>query len=230
MQKNNEKNCEINIALPKITNLSKKSIELTKNIYIEEGINIDNTFNLNCFLISKERKNIPILIDKVIYDKNMNNSVEEKFEINKIKEVEKMGKFLQNGEFDKLFNLVGLVNQSDPNQEYLKDAEEIYKYRYSLDKKNINYLYSVAISQILQKKSSEASKILLEIKRIDSNNPNLYLAKSILDIYNFNPRKAEKNIILAKSLNKNQGLENTIETVNLISNILNLRIRSFFNL
>ena len=97
-------------------------------------------------------------------------------------------------------------------------------------KKNINYLYSVAISQILQKKSSEASKILLEIKRIDSNNPNLYLAKSILDIYNFNPRKAEKNIILAKRLNKNQGLEKTIETVNFISNILNLRIRSLTDL
>ncbi len=141
-----------------------------------------------------------------------------------------MGKFLKNGDFDNLFNLVGLVNQSDPNQEYLKDAEEIFKYRYAIDKSNIDYLYSVAISQILKKKSSEASRTLQEIKKIDSNNPNLYLAKSIVDIYNFNPRKAEKNIQLAKSLNKNKDLEKTIDTVNLISNIINLRIRSFTDL
>ena len=44
-----------------------------------------------------------------------------------------MGKFLKNGEFDKLFNLVGLVNQSDADQKYLTDAEEIFKYRYELD-------------------------------------------------------------------------------------------------
>ena len=63
-----------------------------------------------------------------------------------------MGKFLKNGEFDNLFNLVGLVNQSDPEQEYLKDAEKIFKYRYELDKSNIKNLYNIAISQILQKK------------------------------------------------------------------------------
>ena len=40
-----------------------------------------------------------------------------------------MGKFLKYGEFDKLFSLV--INQSNrPNQEYLKDSEKIFKYRY----------------------------------------------------------------------------------------------------
>ena len=40
--------------------------------------------------------------------------------------------YLKIGEFDKLFNLVGLVNQSDPDQEYLKDAEKIFKFRYQI--------------------------------------------------------------------------------------------------
>ena len=53
-------------------------------------------------------------------------------------------KFLKSGEFDKLFNLVGLVNQSDPDQEYLKDAEAIFKYRYELD--NSNILFTVCIN------------------------------------------------------------------------------------
>ena len=75
-----------------------------------------------------------------------------------------------------------------------------------------------------------ASEILLKIQRIDSNNPNLYLAKSIVDIYNFKPREAEKNIIIAKKLNTNENLKNTLETVNFLSNLINLRISSFINL
>ena len=138
-----------------------------------------------------------------------------------------MGKFLKNGEFDNLFNLVGLVNQSDPEQEYLKDAEKIFKYRYELDNSNIKNLYNIAISQILQKKSSEASKTLLEIQKVDPNNSNLYLAKSIVDIYNFKPRQAEKNILIAKKLNKNKSLKDSIQTINIISNLINLRIKSF---
>ena len=228
--KNSERNYEINIALPEIINLSRKNIELIKNINVDADISIDDTFKFSCILISKEFEKSPVIINKIIYDKNINIESKEEFEINKIKEVEKMGNFLKNGEFDKLFNLVGLVNQSDPNQEYLKDAEAIFKYRSELDKNNIDYLYRIAISQILQKKSSEASKILLEIAKFDNNNPYLYLAMSVVDIYNFNPRNAERNILTAKKLNKNEKMKNTLETINLISNIVNLRISSFINL
>tara|TARA_Y100001978_G_C23412299_1_gene299715 strand:+ start:266 stop:406 length:141 start_codon:yes stop_codon:yes gene_type:complete len=45
-----------------------------------------------------------------------------------------------------------------------------------------------------------------------------------------NPRKAEENILIAKKLNKNDSLKNTIKTVNTISNIINLRIRSLIDL
>ena len=54
-----------------------------------------------------------------------------------------MGEHLKSGDFDKLYNLVGLVNQSDPEQEYLKNAEKIFKYRYKLNSNNYNYLYQL---------------------------------------------------------------------------------------
>ena len=226
--KKNQESYEINIALPEIINLSRKNIDLIKNIAIKKDINIDDSFQFNCILLSKENEKLPISIHKVIHIKNI-NKLSEEFEINKIEEVEKMGKFLKSGEFDKLFNLVGLVNQSDPDQEYLKDAEAIFKYRYELDNSNINYLYNIVISQILQKKTIEASKILLDIQKIDSDNPILYLTKSIVDIYNFQPRQAEQNITIAKKLNTKESLKETIEIVNLFSNLLNLRIRSFID-
>ena len=69
---------------------------------------------------------------------------------NKISKVELLGDFLRKGQFEKLFNLVGAINQSDPKQIYLKDAEEIYSQKYR-DDKNIRYLYNVLICQILQR-------------------------------------------------------------------------------
>ena len=140
-----------------------------------------------------------------------------------------MAEYLRLGEFDKLFNLVGVVNQSDPDQEYLKNAEKIFKYRYQLNN-NYDYLYKIAISQILQKKSIEASNSLKEIMKYEKNNSNLYLAKSIVDIYNFNPRKADKNIQMASKLNNDENLISTINSIKLISNFLNFKIRNLINI
>ena len=141
-----------------------------------------------------------------------------------------MGKFLKDGEFDKLFNLVGLVNQSDPYQGYLKDGEKIFKYRYKSNKRNLDYLYNIAISQILQRKSNEAANTLRQIINLDKSNSNLYLAKAVVDIYNFNPRQAEKNINLASKFNNDQNLYSTINSIKTISNIINFRIRSLMKI
>ena len=46
-----KKNYEINIALPKIINLSSKNIHLMKNINFEDSIDIDESFAFNCYLI-----------------------------------------------------------------------------------------------------------------------------------------------------------------------------------
>ena len=138
--------------------------------------------------------------------------------------------YLKIGEFDKLFNLVGLVNQSDPDQEYLKDAEKIFKFRYQLNINNYDYLYNIAIAQILQRKSNEAANTLKNIMRFDKSNPNLYLAKSVVDIYNLNPRQADKNIQIASKLNNEENLYSTINTIKLISDILNFKIAALKNI
>ena len=78
----------------------------------------------------------------------------------------------------------------------------------------------------MQRKSIEAADTLEKLIKIDKNNSNLYLAKSVVDIYNFNPRQAEINIQKAIKLNNNPNLNSTINTIKIISNIINLRISS----
>ena len=220
-----DKKYEINIALPEIINMSDKNIQIIKRINFDQKLDYE-TLNFDYLLISKENEEIPISLDKVIFNKEIIESEKNTFEINKVKELEKMGKLLKYGEFDKLFNLVGLINQTDPDQEYLKDSEKIFKYRYKLNNRNPYYLYNIAIAQVLQRKSIEAADTLEKLIKIDKNNSNLYLAKSVVDIYNFNPRQAEINIQKAININNNPNLNSTINTIKIISNIINLRISS----
>ena len=220
----------VNISLPKIINLSNKNIEIIKNIGIDKSFNYDESDKFELILLSENNEKLPLKINNVSHKKEINIKFNDTFEINKIEELEKIGKFLKIGEFDKLFDLVGLVNQSDPEQEYLKDAEKIFQYRYKLNKKDIDYLYNLAIAQILQKKSIKAAETLEKLLKLEKNNPNLYLAKSIVDIYNFHPRQAEFNIKKANLINENRNLDSTINSVNIISNILNFRIKSLIKI
>ena len=228
--RNNEKNYEINITFPKTINLLNKNIEIIKNVNFEDEFNFDKSLEFDSILITNKNKKIPVKINKVIFNQNVNKDTNGQFQINKIKELEKMAEYLRLGEFDKLFTLVEVVNQSDPDQEYLKNAEKIFKYRYQLNNKNYDYLYKIAISQILQRKSIEAANSLEEIMKYEKNNSNLYLAKSIVDIYNLNPREADKNIQMASKLNNEESLISTIKSIQLISNFLNFKIRNLINI
>ena len=82
----------------------------------------------------------------------------------------------------------------------------------------------------MQRKSIEAADTLEKLIKFEKNNSNLYLAKSVVDIYNFNPRKAEINIQKAININNDPNLNSTIKTIKLISNIINLRISSLIKI
>ena len=73
------------------------------------------------------------------------------------------------------------------------------------------------------------ARFLDSLIKFDDENANLYLAKSIVEIYNFNPKNANLAIIKSKNLNNNDNLTSTIDTVNLVSEILNLKLKSIFH-
>ena len=220
---------ELNIALPTIKdNSTNENIILKKSFKSNFMKKFKTSTNLKGTLITKN--NHKIFLNDISYQ-NMDYINKESInnyqilEINKLEELEKMGNFLKDGKFDSLFSLVGLINQTDPEQKYLKDGELIFKERFELNKNNYNYLYKIAISQILQRKAKEASSTLEKLIKNDQKNANLYLAKSIVEIYNFNPQKAYTAIKNSKKLNRDESLVSTINTVNLISEIFNLKLK-----
>ena len=144
---------------------------------------------------------------------------------NKISKVELLGHYLKTGEFEKLFNLVGLINQSDPKQIYLKDAENIYLQRYR-DNKDTNYLYNVLICQILQRKIDNAEKTIDLILDSDFSNGNTQLAKSIINIYLLDKKDARVSLNNAKILEKS---EESNEIINILDGLINLLELKFIN-
>jgi len=109
---------------------------------------------------------------------------------NKISKVSLLGDYLRKGEFKKLFNLVGIINQSDPKQIYLKDSEKIFYQRY-LEDKNLKNLYNVLICQILQRHVASAEKTINQILDSDYSNGNAQLTKAIINIYLLDKKDAK---------------------------------------
>ncbi len=134
---------------------------------------------------------------------------------NKISKVELLGNLLRKGEFEKLFNLVGLINQSDPAQNYLKDAEKIYFQRFN-DNEKINDLYNVLICQILQRKVDSAEKTINLILEKDFSNGNAQLAKSIINLYLLDKKDARSSLNKAKIYNKS---EESAEIINIVEGL-----------
>ena len=148
---------------------------------------------------------------------------------NKISKVELLGDYLRKGEFEKLFNLVGVINQSDPKQVYLEDAEKIYFQRF-LESENLNDLYNVLICQILQRKVDSAGKTIDLILENDFSNGNAQLAKSIINIYLLDKKDARSSINNAKIFQKSEESSEITNIVEGLTYLLELKFNNGFKL
>ncbi len=139
---------------------------------------------------------------------------------NRISSLLDMGSMLRNGNLDKLSARVTQINQSDPKQQYLKDSESILRARLVDSPNNLDYLYSLALSQVLQYKAKDASYTLALIKTLDPTNIYSYLASSIVQLYRFKPRLALDNLSNIKQLTEDKSILEIVYTLEKISSIM----------
>ena len=148
---------------------------------------------------------------------------------NKISKVNLLGDYLRKGQFEKLFNLVGAINQSDPKQIYLKDAEKIYFQRY-IDNSNIKDLYNILICQILKREIRNAEKTINLILKTDYSNGNAQLVKSIINIYLLDKKDARNSINSAKIFKKSEESSEIINFAEGLTYLLELKLNKAFRL
>ena len=199
---------------------------LSQNISVDFPRKIKESYFLKANLLTEEGelRNLKIKNDELIVNQQLFASDYIQM-VNRISKVELLGSYLRKGEYKNLFNLVGIINQSDPKLTYLKNAEKIYLQRYKEDN-DFKNLYSVLISQILQRKILDSEKTINLILKADLNNGNAYLAKSIINVYLLDKKNARLSIEKAKQLEKSQE---SSEILNLIEGLNYLLEMKFIN-
>jgi len=102
-----------------------------------------------------------------------------------------------------LFDEIGRINQYDPTQDYLKQAETALKFRLKQEPKNVELAYNLGLTKVLQKDVQGAIAALEKVTQLDSQNPYAYAYLAFVHLYNWNPNAAQKALQPALALNPN---------------------------
>ncbi len=202
---------------------------LSQNIEFQFPKNIPTKLEIKARLLNKDGDINPIKIfnNEIIINKQLINSNYIQM-VNRISKVELLGSYLSEGKFENLFDLVGIINQSDPNQIYLRNAEIIFNQRYKESEK-LKDAYSLLISQILQKKVSEAEKTINLILKKDKNNGNAYLVKAIINIYLLDKKDARFSITKIKDLEMSLESKEILKVIEGLTYLLEMQFINAYN-
>ncbi|MGL5921445.1 phospholipid carrier-dependent glycosyltransferase, partial [Chroococcidiopsis sp.] len=104
---------------------------------------------------------------------------------------------------DRVFAEVGRINQYDPIQDYLIQAQLAMEYRLKQEPQNLDWAYALTLAQILQQKVQGAIAALERVTQLDSQNPYAYAYLAFVHLYNWNGAAAQTALKPALALNSN---------------------------
>ncbi|MBD2269686.1 hypothetical protein H6F62_13160 [Anabaena sp. FACHB-1391] len=129
---------------------------------------------------------------------------------------------LQNGKLDNIFVQIDNFNQYDPTQDYLKQIEFAANYYLKNQPNNLNWRYTLVLSQLLQRKAPALIQNLTELTKYDGQNPYTWLYLGVVYLYDFQPRQAEKQLIMVEKIKPDIPELKTLKTVTNIMKFLPL--------
>jgi len=138
---------------------------------------------------------------------------------NRITMLRHLGQQLRAGQLDPLFARVGQLNQTDPDQVYLRDGAAISAARLRQDPRNLDDLYALALAQALQRQADGAAATLARILPLDPTNPNALLGLGVVDLYRFKPGAAKP--LLERAAQLDPGNE-TLRTLRIVASAMGL--------
>ncbi|ELR96482.1 glycosyltransferase family 39 protein [Gloeocapsa sp. PCC 73106] len=101
-----------------------------------------------------------------------------------------------------VFATTARINQYDPRQDYLKQAEIALSYRLN-QQPRLDWTYSLALAAVLQQDVSGALTAINKLIELDSDNPYNHAYLAFVYLYDWKPRPASLAIERAIALNPN---------------------------
>ena len=199
-----------------------KCINAIQRLSVKPNIeNLDQVYAPSIDLLKEngDITKLPVLNKSLVLLKSQKDNIGS-IASNRIDILFNMSSKLRKGEFTKLFDKVGQINQSDPEQRYLEDSESILMERLVKNPNNLDYLYALALSQTLQKKVTLANQTFDKIILLDPSNQYTYLVKSIVETYRFKINKAKLSLTMAEKLNSDDNIKEIISIMKKINSIM----------
>ncbi len=107
---------------------------------------------------------------------------------------------LGTGDIDPVFSEVGRINQYDPPQDYLIQAEKALDFRLQEYPDNLDWLYGKALSHVLQQDAPAAIAALTRITEVAPDNPYHWAYLGFVHLYSWQPRQAQAALDQAAAL------------------------------
>lgn len=92
-----------------------------------------------------------------------------------------------------IFTQIGLLNQYDPTQDYLAQAETAFVKRLEQEK-NLDWSYGLTLARALQRDVLGTKEALQRVISINPQNPYPHAYLAFVNLYDFHPRAAQKAV------------------------------------
>jgi hypothetical protein len=169
------------------------------------------------YLDRKNSKVTPLSIPNITVNVTDKGKVENSPALDLISRMSQLALDLQKGKLDNIFVQIDNFNQYDPTQDYLQQIALAANYRLQNEPNHLNWRYTLVLSQLLQRQVSALIQNLTEITKYDAQNPYAWLYLAFIYLYNFQPARSEKKLIVAEQLQPDIP---ELKTLKMITNIM----------
>ncbi|MBW4624140.1 MAG: phospholipid carrier-dependent glycosyltransferase [Brasilonema octagenarum HA4186-MV1] len=165
------------------------------------------TYTLDAIYLNRlSGESYPLSVPKVTLQIDPQAPAIQAPELDLVTQLETLGAQLPKGTeaLTQVFDEVGRINQYDPIQDYLVQARLTLEYRLQHFTQNRDWAYALALANVLQRRVDGAIASLKQVTHLDPENPYPHAYLAFVQLYNWQPRTAEKS--LEPSLAKNPNL------------------------
>ncbi len=154
----------------------------------------------------------PLVVPKIEIDTKQDN----RFPLDSIAKLSQLSQPFARGKIDNVFSELATLNQYDPTQDYLNQARQAIEYRISRGESQLELKYTLALTQVLQRRISPLLENLTKIAQNDLQNPYASMYLGFIRLYNWQPQAAETAFQIA---DKSPTPPTELATLKIVSSI-----------
>ncbi|HEY9800133.1 MAG TPA: hypothetical protein V6D25_07225 [Leptolyngbyaceae cyanobacterium] len=199
----------------------QEAFQVTENLSIFIPKIPSGKYQLSALYLNRNNGKVtPLNVPNITVDLSNQGTVEKAPALDLVSRMSQLAVELRNGKLDNIFEQVANFNQYDPTQDYLKQIELAANYRLQQEPNNLNWRYTLVLSQLLQRQVDELIKNLTELTKYDSENPYVWMYLAFVYLYDFQPRQAEPKLAIAEKIQPDIPELKTLKTVTNIMKFL----------